>query len=193
MKSATEAAEPLEEPPGVCVSLCGLRVRPGVKVANSVVTVLPRISAPARRAVDSRAVAGVDRRAVPGGHVAGVEDVLHAHRQAVQQPAHRAAVQRARLRKRHVAIQEFPGLHAFFACFDPVEAGIDEVLGADHAARELHRELGGGVFVERFHAGTASLRCIGLSSIGITSRVASMPRPILIIQTISYEPVLSNR
>src|SRR6185437_14091630 len=30
MKSATDAAEPLDEPPGVCAVLCGLRVLPGL-------------------------------------------------------------------------------------------------------------------------------------------------------------------
>src|SRR3954469_12432099 len=47
--AATAAAEPLEEPPGVCSGLCGLRVLPGVKYAHSVVTVLPIITAPAAR------------------------------------------------------------------------------------------------------------------------------------------------
>jgi hypothetical protein len=31
MPAATAAAEPLEEPPGVCSGLCGLRVLPGKK------------------------------------------------------------------------------------------------------------------------------------------------------------------
>src|SRR5438132_329207 len=47
MPAATAAAEPLEDPPGVWPELCGLRVLPGVRVANSVVTVLPRMTAPA--------------------------------------------------------------------------------------------------------------------------------------------------
>ncbi len=51
MQSATAAAEPLEEPPGVCtapsVALCGLRVAAGWLFASSVVTVLPRIRQPA--------------------------------------------------------------------------------------------------------------------------------------------------
>src|SRR6202022_4672345 len=50
MPSATAAAEPLDEPPGVCAGLRGFAVLPGVKVANSVVTVLPRTTAPAARA-----------------------------------------------------------------------------------------------------------------------------------------------
>src|SRR5215470_1014109 len=53
--AATAAAEPLEEPPGVCPELCGLRVFPGVRVANSVVTVLPMITAPAARSSDATA------------------------------------------------------------------------------------------------------------------------------------------
>ena len=49
MKSATAAAEPLEDPPGVCLRLWGLVVTPGLKVANSVVTVFPRMMPPACR------------------------------------------------------------------------------------------------------------------------------------------------
>ena len=41
--------KPLDEPPGVRSRSCGLRVGPGVKQANSVVTVLPTITAPAAR------------------------------------------------------------------------------------------------------------------------------------------------
>ena len=40
--AATAAAEPLDDPPGVCSSPCGLRVAPGVKLASSAVTVLPK-------------------------------------------------------------------------------------------------------------------------------------------------------
>ena len=56
--AATAAAEPLLEPPGVCSRLRGFAVAPGAKKANSVVTVLPRISAPARR---SRSTASASR------------------------------------------------------------------------------------------------------------------------------------
>ena len=51
MPVATAAADPLEEPPGVCSGLCGLRVLPGEKYANSVVTVFPMITAPAARSI----------------------------------------------------------------------------------------------------------------------------------------------
>ena len=55
MKSATAAADPDDEPPGVCLMLCGLAVRPGVTAANSGVTVLPRMIAPARRNIATHA------------------------------------------------------------------------------------------------------------------------------------------
>ncbi len=55
MPAPTAAAEPLEEPPGVCSGLCGLRVLPGEKYAHSVVTVLPRITAPAARSIATTA------------------------------------------------------------------------------------------------------------------------------------------
>src|SRR5207245_10302906 len=51
MPVATAAAEPLEDPPGVCAGLCGFRVLPGARTANSVVTVLPMITAPAARSI----------------------------------------------------------------------------------------------------------------------------------------------
>ena len=41
MPVATAAAEPLDDPPGVCVTRCGFAVAPGVKHASSAVTVLP--------------------------------------------------------------------------------------------------------------------------------------------------------
>ena len=55
MQSATAAAEPEEEPPGVCAGSCGLAVAPGWRVANSVVTVLPITTAPAARAAATAA------------------------------------------------------------------------------------------------------------------------------------------
>src|SRR5438477_11059028 len=47
MKSATAAAEPLDEPPGEKPGLCGFMVAPGWALANSVVTVLPSRMPPA--------------------------------------------------------------------------------------------------------------------------------------------------
>ena len=61
MPAATAAAEPDEEPPGVCAGLCGLRVAAGTIEANSVVTVLPSTMPPARR-VNATAVASARGR-----------------------------------------------------------------------------------------------------------------------------------
>src|SRR3984957_3373802 len=47
--SATPAAEPEDDPPGVCAGLAGLAVGPGLRVANSVVTVLPITTPPTAR------------------------------------------------------------------------------------------------------------------------------------------------
>src|SRR5262245_6737411 len=47
--AATAAAEPLLDPPGVRAGSQGLRVPRGSVAANSVVTVLPRMTAPASR------------------------------------------------------------------------------------------------------------------------------------------------
>ena len=61
MQSATAAAEPEDEPPGVCAALCGLVVGPGGWVANSVLTVLPNTSAPAPRASATQAASAAGR------------------------------------------------------------------------------------------------------------------------------------
>ncbi len=45
--AATAAAEPDDDPPGVCCGLRGLRVAVGSTEANAVVVVLPTILAPA--------------------------------------------------------------------------------------------------------------------------------------------------
>src|ERR1700734_67374 len=47
--AATAAAEPEDEPPGVCADFQGLTVGPGWRQANSVETVLPNIVAPRLR------------------------------------------------------------------------------------------------------------------------------------------------
>ncbi|MDG2284246.1 MAG: hypothetical protein P8N43_01780 [Alphaproteobacteria bacterium] len=49
MRSATAAAEPEDEPPGVWRVFQGLRVGPGCRYPSSVVTVLPMNAQPASR------------------------------------------------------------------------------------------------------------------------------------------------
>ena len=61
MPAATAAALPLEDPPGVCFGLRGCTVAAGTMVANSVVTVLPRITAPAARAAATQAASAAGR------------------------------------------------------------------------------------------------------------------------------------
>ncbi len=61
MKSATAAADPLDEPPGVCAGLWGLRVGPGTRQANSVVAVLPRTIPPALRTSATQAASARGR------------------------------------------------------------------------------------------------------------------------------------
>ena len=62
MAAATAAAEPLDDPPGVCSGLCGLRVLPGAYVAHSVVTVLPMMTAPEARSAPTTAASRVGMR-----------------------------------------------------------------------------------------------------------------------------------
>ena len=64
MKSATAAAEPLDDPPGLCIGLCGFAVGPGWRLANSVVTVLPRRTAPAARGNDTALASKLGRQPV---------------------------------------------------------------------------------------------------------------------------------
>jgi hypothetical protein len=61
MPAATAAAEPEDEPPGVCAGLCGLRVAAGSSEANCVVTVLPGTMPPARRTNDTIAASAFGR------------------------------------------------------------------------------------------------------------------------------------
>ena len=60
--AATHAAEPEEEPPGVCPIWRGLRVAAGVRLASSVVTVLPMITAPAVRRAATQVASSDGRR-----------------------------------------------------------------------------------------------------------------------------------
>ena len=51
MPAAIAAAEPDDDPPGVCAGSCGLTVFVGFRKANSVVVVLPMTCAPRERAI----------------------------------------------------------------------------------------------------------------------------------------------
>ena len=145
MPAATAAAEPEEEPPGVCSGLRGLRVLPGVKVASSVVTVLPMMTAPARRSAVTQAASAVGWRpavgaaAVLGRHVGRVDDVLDADRHPVQRADALAlacaAIGGARLRQRVLGIEELPGLDLGLELGDALEAGAHQLLGLRRGSR----------------------------------------------------------
>src|SRR5262245_26770188 len=70
--AATAAADPLLEPPGVRDGSHGLRVRPGSTAANSVVTVLPTITAPASRRAETPAESRTDRHPLKSGEPCSV-------------------------------------------------------------------------------------------------------------------------
>ena len=59
MPAATAAAEPEDEPPGVCSRFWGFRVLAGWLAANSVVAVLPIMTAPAALASPTHAASSV--------------------------------------------------------------------------------------------------------------------------------------
>src|SRR5580658_3829416 len=65
--AATDAAEPLDEPPGVCAVFQGLRVPRGSDAANSVVTVLPIMTAPASRSARTHAASFCERQPANSG------------------------------------------------------------------------------------------------------------------------------
>ncbi len=62
MRAATTAAEPEEEPPGVCATFHGLPVGLGSMRAKVVVVTLPRITAPAARSRATEAASVPGRR-----------------------------------------------------------------------------------------------------------------------------------
>ena len=156
MKSATAAAEPLDEPAGVRARSCGLRVGPGCRLANSVVTVLPSSDAAGLAGqrdaggVASGLAAFVDRRAPFGRQVEGVDDVLDAERHAGERSALRVAVGRARGGQRRLGVEMGPGMHLAVAGGDAVEAGPHHRFARGLARGRGGDDLGRGQFVERF-------------------------------------------
>src|SRR5215470_4765310 len=84
--AATAAAEPLLDPPGVRARSQGLRVPRGSVAANSVVTVFPRMTAPASRKAATAAASRPEHQPSNNGEpipVGSLDDVLDANRHAV--------------------------------------------------------------------------------------------------------------
>src|SRR5262249_53760367 len=72
MPAATAAADPLLDPPGVWATFHGLRVPRGKDMANSVVTVLPIMTAPAARSATTLAASFHDRQFSNSGEPSSV-------------------------------------------------------------------------------------------------------------------------
>ncbi len=88
-------------------------------------------------------VAAVDRRAVLGRHVVGVDDVLDPDRNALEQARPPGAVGGARLRQCQLRVQPNPGLDRG-AGFGAIEAVADQRLGGQAAGFEAGRRLARG-------------------------------------------------
>jgi len=147
MLAATAAAEPLEEPPGVCAGLCGLRVLPGEVGAlggdglahdHCACRASLRTTAASRAACAPCAARCRSRR-----HVAGVDDVLQADRYAVQRadrkPRALVLVGGARLPEGVLLVEESPGLHLRLDGADALEARLHELFRGEDACGYLPR------------------------------------------------------
>ena len=147
MCAATAAAEPLDEPPGVCSRVervAGLAGRVGRELGGHRLAEDDR--AGRAQALDHRGIvvgraAGVQHGAVLGRHVGGVDDVLDADRQAVQR-AGGVALARTRSTLRACSSARFSSTKA--------QACTALVVGADAREAARHELLGAGApFAER--------------------------------------------
>ena len=77
----------------------------------------------------------------------GVEDVLHAQRQAVQR-----RIRGFRLRERDARHEIGPGAHLVLARRDALEAGAKQILGGELSALDAPRRLPGAESVGLDHA-----------------------------------------
>ncbi len=171
-KSATAAADPDDEPPGVRAGSCGLRVSPGPKKANSVVTVLPRMIAPAAlssandEGIGRRLAAGKNRRAEFRRKVLGVDDVLDADGNAGERPHHFSPrpprVAGPRRLDGRLAADAHPSADLRVAPRYTLEAGPDKLFG---------RQIAHG---ERFQRLRSRQACSAVSLACVEHRIASL-------------------
>ena len=128
MPVATATAEPLLEPPGVHSRFQGLRVGGGSKQANSVVTVLPRMMAPAspqpghdRRVGRGRQIAGQRRPGAvgnPSTSMMSLMPIAIPAKRANRTPIANGRLELSRLPPRPFSIDDDPGLQAAVESFD---------------------------------------------------------------------------
>ena len=145
--AATAAAEPDDEPPGVCVEVvrvAGLaRIEMGELGGDGLAEQRAAGAADQRdqRGVDLRPVAGIDRRAVFGRHVGGVENVLERDRQAAQ----RLVLEAGRLRRlaRAVEVERDEGADSALARGDRLGAQVDRLRGREFAGFDAAGKIEG--------------------------------------------------
>jgi len=87
-------------------------------------------------------------RAVLGRHVGGIQDVLDAHRQAVQRAQRPALgaefVRTVRLFQRQLGIEISPGFDIFVILLNPVQAGLDDLARGYLALAQRRQRRGRG-------------------------------------------------
>ena len=120
------------------------------------------IGGPAERhagGIAERHLACEDRRVVAGRHVVGVDDVLHADRDAAQQATARR-VGGLGLGDGLVGIEMGPGLHDAVALGDAIEIAAHQFLGGQRAGLDRGRGFEGGDLLHdstlRAHAAMSS-------------------------------------
>ena len=128
--AATAAAEPLEEPPGVCPALCGLprlARRAGGELGRDRLAHDDRARGQRprhhRRVARRRPARRAAAEAVLGEHVRGVDDVLEADRHAVQRPDRLSGRRDVRRRARAWA-SAYSGSRNVHACTCPSTSRI---------------------------------------------------------------------
>jgi hypothetical protein len=103
------------------------------------------------RRIGQRLMGPVDRRAVGRGLVPGIDDVLHAHRDAVQQALAWSAIKHSGAFQCSLARQMRPGEHLGIALVDALEMGTHDRLRRHRPGIDPLREFGGGKRVRRSH------------------------------------------
>jgi hypothetical protein len=100
------------------------------------------------RGIELRLATCVDRRAVFGRHVLGIDDVLDADGNAMQRPDAQTLpaplIGPARLLESEVAVEVGPRLHDLLTFRDPLKAGRDQHLRRDFTRHDAPRGFGRG-------------------------------------------------
>ena len=168
MNADTAAAEPADEPPGERPVSCGFKVRDGLSSASSVVTVLPRMIAPAARNAATQSASALGWRpvqwtAVLGRHVGGIDDVLDADRHALERSKRPSRcnplIRLSRGRECFFAIDVLPCANSCIIGSDEIETRAHDSNARNSPAR---RAAAASVAVNRVGSVAASMRLLHL-------------------------------